>query len=147
MFALLVQFAPPLWRAVVTLTAITTVVLIGSSLDRPGEQPFADNPVEVSRSNALSVAEAHEATWPTRRNDSGPTGFRTYLGADLVVPGWVSCEDRICLVGTGNQIRVYDTYPRTAKVGEISRSAGRSPFEALTESTITEEQAARLLTP
>lgn len=135
------------WRALVVAGALGAVVLVGNAHDRPGEQPFADNPRVVEAADPLSDAEARRAGWPTGRRDSGPSGFSLFLGADLVWPTWVACEDRLCLAGVGDDIYLYDTFPKFARVGRIDASLGENPFDKLVASTVTEEQARRLLTP
>ena len=136
------------WRILLVAAALGAAVVVESALTKPGEQPFADNPRVVEAADPLSSADARQADWPTRRDDSEfGDGFMVFLGSDLVWPSWVSCEDRICLVGSGDDVLLYDAHPRFARVGAIDASLGENPFEKLIASTVSEEQARRLLTP
>lgn len=146
-FAILIPIVTVAWRALVVVGAIGAVVVVGNALDKPGELPFADNPRVVEATAPLSTDEARQAGWPTGRNDSGPPGFALFLGADLVWPSWVSCEDAVCLAGVGDDIYLYDTHPHFARVGEIDASLGENPFDKLVASTLSADQARRLLTP
>ena len=131
------------------------LMLLDAYFDAPGEQPFADNPSVVIASNPVEISEAREIGWPTGRDD-GPTDgadqtedriFNTYVGVEtLGFPGWMSCEDRICLVEIGDKILLYDTYPDIDKIAEIDEDIA-NPFDALVAASVTQEQAARLLTP
>ena len=142
---IIIPLIPTITKAVVTLVVVATVavvVLLDQAINKPD---INDNPPEVVAENPVGIAEARRLGWPTGRDD-GTREFHLLLGVDIIVPSWISCEDHICLVGHGNTVSIYDMHPKIKKLTKTSRDVA-SPFEKLVELGLTQNQAARLLTP
>ena len=130
------------------LPVVLSVLALGADLlDRPAAEPFIDNPTVVNEDEPVSAAEASRLGWPTDRHDSYFDQTPAFAVAVLTTDSeWRSCEDRICLTGTKDEVIVHDLHPRTIEVAKLSASEPR-PFNALVNLGISSEQAARLLTP
>lgn len=145
MFFLIFVPVVSLLATVVTVTAITVVILVDSWTY---EASLADNPTVIVAEDPVSAEEARQLGWPTRRDD-GDRAFYMQMGANIIWPSWVSCEDELCLVGDGDRVVVFDTHPRLKELAEFPDVSKKDrPFETLVEELgLTENQAARLLTP
>ena len=144
MWFILVPVVTRVLVTVVTFLVIGVVLLVDHFTYHA---TLADNPSNVVADDPLTVSQARSIGWPTGRDD-GSQAFYLYLGADFVWPSWISCEDKICLVGAGDRVVLYDLYPRISALAELEYNKGDKPFRTLVdELDLTEDQAARLLTP
>lgn len=99
----------------------------------------------VSLMDRLDMTFGNAGGWNALRNGGRPVDdFEPVEGYQ-----WSSCESYICLAGYHDRVRIYDTYPRYRQTHEIKLPLPKrsSPLSVLTEATVAEAVAARLLTP
>jgi hypothetical protein len=58
-------------------------------------------------------------TWPVDDNE-GPSVLYVWLGADFSFPDWVSCSQNFCIVGVGDQVRLFDLSDGIDDKGSLS---------------------------
>lgn len=140
-----IPLIPIISKAVVTAVVVAVVAVVVLADLRIHQPDISDNPTVEVAEDPVALPEAYGLGWPTGRDD-GTRGFWMYLGAEIIFPRWISCEDSICLVGHGNAVSIYDMHPRIRKLTQTSTTVD-SPFWKLVELGLSREQAARLLTP
>lgn len=91
-------------------------------------------------------SSAASTTWPIDGGDvQGPPVLYVFLGSQLLLDDWVSCTDDkvICIVGVGQEVRVY----RTSGIKQIASLALSSevPASELSNLGLTGTQIAELL--
>ena len=142
---ILLPLIPIITKAAVTAVVVATIAVVVLADQRIHQPDISDNPTVEVAEDPVALREAYHLGWPTGRDD-GTRGFWMYLGAEIILPQWISCEDRVCLVGHGNAVFIYDMHPRIRLFTKTSATVV-SPFWKLVELGLSREQAARLLTP
>lgn len=112
----------------------------GAVVGPPGEAGPQGSPPESDESPT-----APGGSWPTGDNDGSPI-FWTMLGVELVFPDWVSCSasGRLCLVGSGSQVLVYDA-AELERIGTVP--AVDDPVAALKRLGLPDNEITEALTP